>query len=78
MAFENIRDLSVFPRWYGSDGMEGAARWLMKRAEGYGLSDIRLEEFPVDKGGRLTAICACGISAPGGIKCPSKFFRPFS
>jgi hypothetical protein len=49
VAFENIRDLSVFPRWYGSDGMEGAARWIMQRAERYGLSGIRLEEFPVDK-----------------------------
>ncbi len=49
IAFENIRDLSVFPRWYGSDGMEGAARWIMKRAERYGLGGIRLEEFPVDK-----------------------------
>jgi len=49
ICYENIRDLSVFPRWYGSDGMESAARLIMSRAERYGLSDVRIEEFAVDR-----------------------------
>ena len=49
ICFEHIRDLSVFCRWYGSDDMEKAALLVESKAKKYGLSDVRVERFPVDE-----------------------------
>ena len=49
IAFEHIRDLGIYSRWYGSDDMEKAAGFIADRAKLYGLSDVRKEQFPVDQ-----------------------------
>ena len=49
IAFEHIRDLGIYSRWYGSDDMEKAADFIVDRAGLYGLSDVRKERFPVDR-----------------------------
>lgn len=49
IAFEHIRDLGIFSRWYGSDDMEKAAGYVLSKAERYGLSDICLERFNVNR-----------------------------
>ncbi len=49
ICFEHIRDLSVFCKWYGSDGMQKAAELILSKAKDYGLTDARIERFEVDE-----------------------------
>jgi hypothetical protein len=49
ITFEHVRDLGALSRWYGSDDMEKAASYIVDKAKRYGLSDIRLERFNVDR-----------------------------
>ena len=48
-CFENIRDLGVFNRYYGSDDQLKSAEFVAKKAKQYGLTDVRVEKFLVDK-----------------------------
>jgi hypothetical protein len=48
IAYEHIRDLTVFCRWYGSDDMIKAAKQIAGKAKTYGLSDAHVEKFKVD------------------------------
>lgn len=48
ICYENIRDLSVFCRWFGSDDMIEAAEFVKRQAKKYGLTDAWVEKFKVD------------------------------
>jgi aminopeptidase YwaD len=48
IAYEHIRDLTVFCKWYGSDDMIKAAEQIVGKAKKYGLSDAHVEKFMVD------------------------------
>ncbi len=48
-CFENIRSLGVFSRYYGSDDQLKSAEYVAAKAAEYGLTDVRVEKFLVDK-----------------------------
>ncbi len=52
-AQEYVRYLSHFQRLQPSKGYHAAAEWVAAKAKEFGLSDIRIEEYPTDNGTRF-------------------------
>ena len=48
-CFENIRNLGIYSKFYGSDDQLKAAEFVAAKAKQYGLADARVEKFLVDQ-----------------------------
>ena len=53
LAQEYIRHITHFQRLQPSKGYHASAEWVAAKAKEFGLSDIRIEEYPTDNGTRF-------------------------
>lgn len=47
-ALTHIRQLSLFHRWFVSEGYYKAAAYIQKKAQSIGLKNVEIEKFPAD------------------------------